>query len=87
MQLLGKDLSHYFRTIGNLTNKSVCLIGQAIIRILKVLHSKGIIHRDVKPENIIYQEAAKSENSSNYQFIDMGVNNIFLIDFGTASIK
>jgi serine/threonine protein kinase len=78
----GKDKTNYYMVL-NLLGKSlqdikndkqifslilVAKIAIKILIILKELHSKGIIHRDIKPDNFLFG-------------LD---NNLYLIDFGLA---
>lgn len=67
----GKTLVKYVNTLDNETRyKHLLLIMKDIIKALKYLHNNGIIHNDVKPENII---------------IDKHLTPI-LVDFGVACI-
>lgn len=49
--------------------KDVCMLGIQIVKQLKVLHSIDVIHRDIKPDNFVY---------------DFKTNKFKLIDFGLA---
>jgi hypothetical protein len=42
-------------------------IGQRLVNILKYIHSKGLIHRDVKPENFVFNQDC---------------TDVYIIDFG-----
>ena len=65
------------------------------IRVLKELESKGIIHRDIRPENIfVYKE----NEGVDFKLIDFGCsvyknkenllnNSIFKLDFETAGVN
>ena len=77
----GKDNENYYMVInllGNslqdfIKNKSFPLaltlkIGIKVLTILKTIHDKGLVHRDIKPDNFLF-------GLNN-------VNNIYLIDFG-----
>jgi len=81
----GKDETNYYMVL-NLLGKSlqdikndkqffsITLISKIAIKILKILkelHNKSIIHRDIKPDNFL-----------------LSINNeIYLIDFGLASVE
>ena len=72
MQLLGKSLENLLKESQNkkLSVKTVCLIGLEIVPILKFIHDKHIIHRDIKPDNfaIGYEDPCQ----------------IYILDFGLA---
>ena len=72
MQLLGKSLENLLKESQNkkLSVKTVCLIGLKIVPILKFIHDKHIIHRDIKPDNfaIGYEDPCQ----------------IYILDFGLA---
>jgi len=53
---------------------------EEILEGFKTIHSKGIIHRDIKPDNIFYSSARQNESG---QWIG---SNILLGDFGIASL-
>ena len=55
-----------------LDERSIARIAQPVLRGLQAVHSKGVIHRDVKPLNIL---VANDEES------------VFLVDFGIAKIE
>lgn len=54
MELIeGETLQQYIRMNGPLSSKETLEIGIKIARALKVAHANKIVHRDIKPQNII----------------------------------
>ena len=67
--LLGKSLNQILYEKKVFSLKLILQIGIQILYLLKSIHGKGLIHRDIKPDNFLL--GINSEN-----------NKIFLIDFG-----
>lgn len=72
MELLGPSLEELF----NVCNKKFSLstgvrVGLQILKLLKYVHSKGVLHRDIKPDNFLIGRKKKA-------------NKVYLIDFGLA---
>jgi WD40 repeat protein/tRNA A-37 threonylcarbamoyl transferase component Bud32 len=65
----GKDLSYELIPGKQLSEDRVIDLLQDILSTLKIIHNQGVIHRDLKPQNLIRCQ----EN-----------DNIFLIDFGAV---
>jgi serine/threonine protein kinase len=54
MDLLGKSLENLFEDCGSRFNlKTVLMVVDQIICRLEILHYKGYIHRDIKPDNFL----------------------------------
>jgi len=70
--LLGPSLEDVFTMNGrNFSLKTLLLLGQQMVRRLEDLHTVGIIHRDVKPDNFALGRGVQG-------------NVVYLIDFGLA---
>ena len=67
-ELLGKSL-YEMNLIKKFTLKDICMIGIQLIQILKYIHSKFIIHCDIKPQNVLLGK----DNSSIIYLCDFGI--------------
>ena len=71
MQLLDKSLDDYIFQLKTFSVKTTAILGYQMINILKYIHDKHIIHRDIKPDN--FAMGPKELN---------GI--LYIIDFGLA---
>ena len=63
----GEDLKALLRQRGRMSPSEVVSIARQVCLALSVAHAKGLIHRDVKPQNIMI------DSSGNAQLTDFGV--------------
>ena len=72
MELLGKSLEDIFQSQQKkFSLKTVCMIGIQMLDRLEFIHSKNIIHRDIKPDNFVLGLDNKSHI-------------IYILDFGLS---
>ena len=72
MELLGKSLEDIFQSLDKkFTLKTVCMVGIQMLDRLEFVHSKNIIHRDIKPDNFVLGLDNKSHI-------------IYILDFGLS---
>ena len=88
--LLGPSLDKLFKYCERIFPlKTVCLIGKEMVKRLESMHEKGLLHRDLKPNNLTWGNYNSSYNNilsdfsvnNNYQ---LDINTIYLIDFGLS---
>ena len=68
IDLLGNSLDELIKKQNTFSLEYVLKIGNQIIELLKIIHEKGLIHRDIKPDNFLFGLKDKTQ--------------IFIIDFG-----
>ncbi|KAF9642456.1 kinase-like protein [Thelephora ganbajun] len=73
MQEFTQDLSQLVNDKGPLSLRLACRVAGSILGVLSRVHSKGIIHRDIKPHNIVYSPVG-----------DLDLWQLAVIDWGLA---
>ncbi|MBB1256786.1 serine/threonine protein kinase [Streptomyces sp. OF3] len=68
----GRSLADVIKQDGPLTPRRAAEVGLAILGVLRAAHREGIVHRDVKPSNVLIEE-------------DSG--RVVLTDFGIAKVE
>ncbi|CAD8209996.1 unnamed protein product [Paramecium octaurelia] len=70
MEYLNTDLHSLRAKMKQLSLKSICCVAIKVLEILKEVHTLNIVHRDIKPTNLMIKSVEDSQ--------------IYLIDFGIA---
>jgi tRNA A-37 threonylcarbamoyl transferase component Bud32 len=73
--LEGNDLADELQRARQLTAARALPIAMQICRALSAAHSKGVVHRDMKPENVFLQRTGDGEEI------------VKIVDFGIAQLK
>jgi serine/threonine protein kinase len=68
----GESLEDRLRRIGALSLDKVVLLGAQVARGLAAAHAKGLIHRDVKPANILLAEDSDRAKIADFGLAKMG---------------
>ena len=87
--LLGPSLDKLFKYCQkSFPIKTVCRLGKEIINRLQSMHKKGLIHRDLKPNNLTWGNFSSKYNNNKYNprkfILDNDITTIYLIDFGLS---
>lgn len=67
----GRSLAEVVRDDGPLTPRRAAEVGMAVLDVLRAAHSEGILHRDVKPSNVLMSDDGR----------------VVLTDFGIAQVE
>jgi len=68
----GRSLAEHIRQDGPLSSQRAAQVGLAVLDVLRAAHGEGILHRDVKPSNVLLEE---------------GTDRVVLTDFGIAKVE
>ncbi|WP_256987259.1 serine/threonine-protein kinase [Streptomyces sp. BR123] len=72
MELIeGPSLAEFIREQGPLTPRRAAEVGLAVLDVLRAAHNQGILHRDVKPSNVLIASSGR----------------VVLTDFGIAQVE
>ncbi|RZT59195.1 serine/threonine protein kinase [Microcella alkaliphila] len=80
----GDDLGRMISR-GRLPHDQVAVIGATIAEALAHIHARGIIHRDVKPGNILVPATAEGETAPRAKLVDFGIARLVDADGQTGT--
>lgn len=84
IDLLGISLQSLLDHYKKISLKTTLKIGIKLIRLLKTIHEKGLVHRDVKPDNFLF---GKNNELSQIYIIDFGFCKLYNRDNDTPPRK
>jgi serine/threonine protein kinase len=68
----GPTIAQIIEKVGRLDPENACWISDRVLQVLQYLHYRGVVHGDIKPQNIIVQPKE---------------HKVVVIDYGLAAIK
>ena len=72
MELLGQSLENLFQAQNkSFSIKTACMLGIQTVDRIEYIHSRKIIHRDIKPDNFVMGRGLKSHK-------------VYVLDFGLS---
>ncbi|HEX5101685.1 MAG TPA: serine/threonine-protein kinase [Polyangiaceae bacterium] len=74
--LQGEELGEYLYRVGKLSISDAIRIVRQICKALGAAHEAGVVHRDVKPENVFLTGDLKSLDSATVKVIDFGISKV-----------
>jgi Protein kinase domain len=81
-EILETDLAHWIRKQEVLTEIVVAQIARRISEALCFIHSRGIVHRDIKMQNIMFKHSSDVES---IKLVDFGLAKLFADDSDRVS--
>jgi len=78
MELLGDSLETCFNKCGKrISVKSACMLGIEMVNLCSFIHSKGFLHRDIKPDNYMF---GRDKKKRRLYMIDFGLSKKYIDD-------
>ena len=68
----GGELFHEVKVRGRLGEKDVATLIRQLLSCVSYCHSKGIVHRDLNPQNILLADSGKQKSFESIKIIDFG---------------
>mgnify|MGYP005993697035 CR=1 FL=1 len=83
-ELLGISLNKYISILNKINlNYIINIIGTRIINIIENVHNHYLVHRDLKPDNFLFEYTRETNNSN---ISNINPSKLFIIDFGFSTL-
>lgn len=89
LELLGPSLDDLFNALQrSISIPTLCAVAVALVDRIAWLHSRGIVHRDVKPQNFLCGRIALDDGEGSawrpHVAFSTSADDVFVVDFGLA---